>query len=183
MTELRRLRRERGFSQERLAGESGVSRPTIHRIELSQQSPRMGTVLKLARALKVNPEEVAPEHFGAEGERPPGFKLTDESYQRLYAYARAVARKRSWRRDSVDEARAEDLTGAGLEGLAEAARKFDPDKAKGHGFEWWAKYFITNRITDEMRRLDVSGRVSYLDDVLPVEFEGDIPVVPIEDDE
>lgn len=183
MTELRRLRLEMKVSQERLAGLSGVSRPTIHRVELGQQSPRMSTVRGLARALGVTTEQLAPEHFGAGGESPPGFDLTDKIYQRLYAYARAVARKRSWRRDGVDEARAEDLTGAGLEGLAEAARKFDLGKAKGHNFEWWAKYFITNRITDEMRRLDASGRVSYLDDVLPPEFEGDIPVVPIEDDE
>jgi transcriptional regulator with XRE-family HTH domain len=98
VTELRRLREDARLSQEHLAGLSGVSRPTIHRVELGQQSPHGSTVRKLARALGVKPEEVAPERFGSESERPPGYKLTGEVYRRLYSYAQGVARRRFWKR-------------------------------------------------------------------------------------
>ena len=48
--DLRKLRAERGFTQDELAALSGVSRPAIHRIENGQQAPRRGTVKKLAAA-------------------------------------------------------------------------------------------------------------------------------------
>lgn len=184
MTELRRLREERGLSQERLSSLSGVARPTIHRIELGQQKPHKSTIRKLSRVLEARSEEVAPELFDSPSEQPPGFKLTGEVYRRLEPYIRSVARRRSLKDDGlVDEIRAEELAGAGREGVAEAARKFDPKKANGQSFETWAKFYITNRIQDEVRRLREPGRESYLDDVLPAEWEGDIPEIPIDEDE
>ena len=50
---LKRLRAEREMSQAALAEKSGVSREYIARLELGQQDPTLGTLTKLARALKV----------------------------------------------------------------------------------------------------------------------------------
>ncbi len=50
---LRRERKARTLSQEELATLSGVSRPTIARIELGTTGAYKSTVEKLARALKV----------------------------------------------------------------------------------------------------------------------------------
>ncbi|MDP8951315.1 MAG: helix-turn-helix transcriptional regulator [Actinomycetota bacterium] len=61
MQELGRLREERKRSrltQEELARVSGVNRITIARLETGVTKARPGTVRKLARALKVKPEEL-----------------------------------------------------------------------------------------------------------------------------
>jgi transcriptional regulator with XRE-family HTH domain len=50
---LKRLRAERKMSQAGLAEKSGVSREYIARLELGQQDPTLGTLTKLAKALKV----------------------------------------------------------------------------------------------------------------------------------
>jgi transcriptional regulator with XRE-family HTH domain len=50
---LRRERKARTLSQEELATLSGVSRPTIARIELGTTGAYISTVNKLARGLKV----------------------------------------------------------------------------------------------------------------------------------
>jgi transcriptional regulator with XRE-family HTH domain len=50
---LKRLRAERKMSQAGLAEKSGVSREYIARLELGQQDPTLGTLEKLAKALKV----------------------------------------------------------------------------------------------------------------------------------
>ena len=50
---LKRLREHRKMSQAALAEKSGVSREYIARLELGQQAPTLGTMEKLARALKV----------------------------------------------------------------------------------------------------------------------------------
>jgi transcriptional regulator with XRE-family HTH domain len=50
---LRRERKARGLSQEELAKLSGVSRPTIARIELGTTGAYISTVKKLSRGLKV----------------------------------------------------------------------------------------------------------------------------------
>jgi len=50
---LKRLRAERQISQADLAMASGVSREYIARLELGQQDPTLGTMQKLAKALKV----------------------------------------------------------------------------------------------------------------------------------
>jgi len=50
---LKRLRAEREMSQADVAKASGVSREYIARLELGQQDPTLGTMRKLATALKV----------------------------------------------------------------------------------------------------------------------------------
>lgn len=55
---LRRHRKARTLSQEELATLSGVSRPTIARLELGTTGAYISTRRKLARALKVRPEDL-----------------------------------------------------------------------------------------------------------------------------
>jgi DNA-binding XRE family transcriptional regulator len=50
---LRTLRSERGVTQKELASRSGISRVSIARIEIGEQSPRYGTLTALAEALDV----------------------------------------------------------------------------------------------------------------------------------
>lgn len=52
---LRRLRDERELSQEELAARSGVQAGEISRLERDLRDPRISTVLKLAKALQVEP--------------------------------------------------------------------------------------------------------------------------------
>jgi transcriptional regulator with XRE-family HTH domain len=52
-TRLKRLRAEREMSQAAVAKASGLSREYIARLELGQQDPTLGTMRKLATALKV----------------------------------------------------------------------------------------------------------------------------------
>lgn len=57
---LRRLRMERWLTQEELAKLSGVSIPTLNRVErVPPDGMRKETLLKLAKALKVKPEAIA----------------------------------------------------------------------------------------------------------------------------
>ena len=55
---LKRLRADRKISQAGLAEKSGVSREYIARLELGQQDPSLGTLQKLAKALKVKVGEL-----------------------------------------------------------------------------------------------------------------------------
>jgi transcriptional regulator with XRE-family HTH domain len=50
---LKQLRAKRKMSQADLAKSSGVSREYIARLELGRQDPTLGTLEKLAKALKV----------------------------------------------------------------------------------------------------------------------------------
>ena len=50
---LKRLRAERQMSQADVATASGVSREYIARLEVGHQDPTLGTMQKLAKALKV----------------------------------------------------------------------------------------------------------------------------------
>ena len=52
------LRKEKGFSQDKLYLEAGMSRGTIHKIETGQSDPRVGTLLKVSDALKIPMEEI-----------------------------------------------------------------------------------------------------------------------------
>jgi len=47
------LREERGLSQEALAAKAGVSRGYLARLETGRHDPTVGTVEKLAKALRV----------------------------------------------------------------------------------------------------------------------------------
>lgn len=167
--ELKRLRVERGLSQEGLADLSGVSRPAIHRIENDQQVPRLGTISKLALALGVEPSDVAPEIFPKTGSPPRGVALTPEIHGKFKPYIATLARRIA--RDAGD---VEDFEGAGREGLYEACRKFR--NGGGMAFDPWAKNYVRNRILDEAKRLyKRTERTDSLEDVLPPEWEGDIP--------
>jgi len=54
-----KLRKQKGWSQEKLAVESGVSYNTIIKIEKDRiKDPRISTVIKFAKALNVNIDEL-----------------------------------------------------------------------------------------------------------------------------
>jgi transcriptional regulator with XRE-family HTH domain len=50
---LKRLREERGLTQERLAKQAGVSHGYLARLEIGMHDPSLSTLAKLAKALKV----------------------------------------------------------------------------------------------------------------------------------
>lgn len=56
---LRRLREERGLSQEALAHKAGITAGSLGRIELAQSSPAWATVRQIARALDVTMAELS----------------------------------------------------------------------------------------------------------------------------
>jgi transcriptional regulator with XRE-family HTH domain len=56
---LREIRESKYLSQAMLARLSGVSRPTIHRLETGSEEARYSTMHKLAEALGVAPGELA----------------------------------------------------------------------------------------------------------------------------
>jgi transcriptional regulator with XRE-family HTH domain len=77
MTELTRIRDQRGLSQQGLADASGVNKATINQIERGRRSPNARTLEKLAAALGVEMGEFfplaqtpLPDFF--EDERPEG---------------------------------------------------------------------------------------------------------------
>lgn len=50
---IKALREQRGLSQETLAAKAGVSRGYLARLETGRHDPTVGTVEKLAKALRV----------------------------------------------------------------------------------------------------------------------------------
>jgi transcriptional regulator with XRE-family HTH domain len=52
------VRRRRGPSQEGLAARAGLSRDTIHKLEMGHRSPTLGTMLAIADSLGVDPCEL-----------------------------------------------------------------------------------------------------------------------------
>jgi transcriptional regulator with XRE-family HTH domain len=50
---LKQLRASRGITQEALAKKAGLSRVYLARLETGKQDPTLGTLTKLAKALKV----------------------------------------------------------------------------------------------------------------------------------
>ena len=54
-----RIRKQKGWSQEKLAAESGVSYNTIIKIEKERiEDPRISTVIKFAKALNVSTDDL-----------------------------------------------------------------------------------------------------------------------------
>jgi len=51
---LREARHDRGWSQERLADESGLHWTAVSKIERGEREPRLGTIMRLARALRMS---------------------------------------------------------------------------------------------------------------------------------
>ena len=52
------LREQRGMTQEELAARAGISRGYLARLETARQDPRLSTIEKLAKALKVKAAEL-----------------------------------------------------------------------------------------------------------------------------
>ncbi len=70
------LREERMWTQGRLAEEAGVSPTTVSGIESGRISrPHFGTLRKLARALRVEPEELVSSSGAVEGGAPSTLSL------------------------------------------------------------------------------------------------------------
>jgi transcriptional regulator with XRE-family HTH domain len=57
---LRELRGRKGWSQERLAREAGVTTGTINKAERGLRTPTIMTQYKIARALGVEPSDIWP---------------------------------------------------------------------------------------------------------------------------
>jgi transcriptional regulator with XRE-family HTH domain len=55
---LKKLRTDRGMTQEALAKKAGISRTYLARLELGQQDPTLTTLKNLAKALKVTVGEL-----------------------------------------------------------------------------------------------------------------------------
>jgi transcriptional regulator with XRE-family HTH domain len=55
---LKRLREERGLTQEQLAKRSGLSHGYLARLEIGMHDPSLSTLAKLANALKVSVAEL-----------------------------------------------------------------------------------------------------------------------------
>ena len=62
MANLKELRKKRYLSQEDLAKKSEMTVSTINRLENEKQTPRLATIRKLAKALKVKPEDIDFDH-------------------------------------------------------------------------------------------------------------------------
>lgn len=59
LKKLIKIREKKGWSREKLAVESGVSYNTIVKIEYGGiKNPKIGTVIKLAKALKVKVDDI-----------------------------------------------------------------------------------------------------------------------------
>lgn len=61
MEELKRLRTERGWSQQRLADESGVNKATINQVEQGKRTPGIHTLERLAAAMDVEIGDFFPK--------------------------------------------------------------------------------------------------------------------------
>ena len=68
--QIRVLRAERRWSQERLAQELGVSRQTIHALESGRSDPRLGLALRVAALFRRSVEDI----FQVGEIRGPGFR-------------------------------------------------------------------------------------------------------------
>ncbi len=58
ISRLKALRQKTGWSQYRLAQESGLSREYLARLELGQQDPTLGTMTRIAKAFGIQVVEL-----------------------------------------------------------------------------------------------------------------------------
>ena len=63
--QLQKLRTRRGLTQEQLAVTAGLSRTFLTRLELGQHDPSLGTLVRLAKALRVSVAELLGESVSA----------------------------------------------------------------------------------------------------------------------
>jgi len=69
--ELAKFRRIAGYSQQKLADKSGVDIAVISRLERGlKREPSYQTVIRLARALNLEPEELIPVHYKRRTKKP-----------------------------------------------------------------------------------------------------------------
>lgn len=57
---VRQLREERGWTQEQLAEEAGMNWLQVGHIERGASDPKLSTIIRLAKALKVAPGDLIP---------------------------------------------------------------------------------------------------------------------------
>jgi transcriptional regulator with XRE-family HTH domain len=81
---LKRLREARGFTQQALASESGVSRSTIAELEQGTRTAQQTTVSSLANALTVSIEELTAVRPGSTILRPAFYRVPGEGGARLW---------------------------------------------------------------------------------------------------
>ena len=111
MEELTRIRNERGWSQQRLADESGVNKATINQVERGKRSPNVETLTKLAHALGVGVADLFPKAQAS--------LWSDEALERRPSIlARIVgAAADRWKDDMAEQ----ELSDAEISGRVEAA--------------------------------------------------------------
>jgi transcriptional regulator with XRE-family HTH domain len=145
MERLKESRLAANMTQVELAEASDLDQATISRLEKSERRPHPKTLEKLAYALGVTPEELAPDLPDAHRSRPTR-QMPDKVAKPLLSLAEALARKYArWNGERAD------LSSAGQEGLWEAWSKFDPDR--GVPFEKFAGPRIKWRVLDKSRQL------------------------------
>lgn len=64
MSELRKIRHERGLSLQAVGYLAGVDAATVSRLERGEVAPRPETVVAIARALGVSVKRIAPKRRG-----------------------------------------------------------------------------------------------------------------------
>ena len=107
---LENIRRLRMWTQVRLAREAGVSPTTVSAIETGKIGrPHFGTLNKLARALRVAPEELQSSRSAMEGPRHLSM---------------------GWARDSEEGEFERGLEGASLESLDSLSRELDAEQER-----------------------------------------------------
>jgi transcriptional regulator with XRE-family HTH domain len=109
---LENIRRLRMWTQVRLAREAGVSPTTISAIETGKIGrPHFGTLDKLARALRVAPEELQGSRAAVEGPGPRPLSM-------------------GWARGSEEGEFERGLEGASLESLDSLSRELDAEQER-----------------------------------------------------
>ena len=64
---MRELRAEHGLSQDDLARATGIHATAIGRLERGSREPRLGTILRLARGLDVQPGALTNDLLASDG--------------------------------------------------------------------------------------------------------------------
>lgn len=115
MEELARIRNERGWSQQRLADESGVNKATINQTERGRRSPNVETLAKLARALGVEVADFFPKA------EPSLFEPDDEAKQAAEILRKASDKELDELHDELHD-QMDELRGQGKKDGPEYAR-------------------------------------------------------------
>jgi putative transcriptional regulator len=98
LRELKRLRKEKNWSQARLAEESGVSRVTINQTEGGRHSPNIETLQKLALAMETEVADFFPKDAKPSGPRSLGWALSapEEEYGEWIKSAKLLSLHKLW---------------------------------------------------------------------------------------